>query len=262
MADESPIPPEWAAYLDEMAPRGHVAVDRTAALILGVDTYSWLERDQPLVPETAVIGDRRASRMADLAAHSRDLAPVEVVRIHGVPTTTPLRTAMDLGCVLKRWQAFAAMNALAGAYDLAAADFVRELPRHRRRRGVCQLRALIGHLTPEVESMRESRLLLAILDAGLPVPRAQHRVDLPGGEWFRVDFAYPHRRIAVEYDGSEFHDSTEEQRRRDRRRRDLMRQDGWEFIVVTSADFRGRREGVWLTQLRDLLAATHHNRRW
>lgn len=262
MAEAPRIPLEWSAYLREMSDRDHVAVDRTAALLLGVDTYSWTERDVPLVPETAVIGDRRATRMAALSAHSRDLLAREIAVLDGIPTTTPLRTAMDLGCVLKRWQAFAAMNALAGAYDLDAAAFVRAVPRHRGRRGVCQLRALIGHLTPEVESMRESRVLLAIIDAGLPVPRAQYPITVPNGECFRLDFAYPHRRIAVEYDGSQFHAATDEQRRRDRWRRDLIRQSGWEQVVVTSADFRRLGEGRWLTQLRALLAEPSGNRRW
>lgn len=262
MIDLPKVPSEWAAYLNEMADRDHVAVDRTAALLLGVDCYSWTERDLPLVPETAVIGDRRASRMATLSAHSRDLHTHEIVLVDGIPATSPVRTAMDLGCVLKRWQAYAAMNALAGAYGLDIGAFVRELPRHRGRRGVRQLRTLVGHLTPEVESMRESRVLLAIIDAGLPVPRAQYAITTPQGEDFRLDFAYPHRRISVEYDGAAFHDTTDEQRQRDRRRRDLIRQAGWEQIVVTSADFRTLREPRWLTDLRALLAEPQGNRRW
>lgn len=262
MTDVPRVPPAWAAYLNEMADRDHVAVDRTAALLLGVDCYSWTERDLPLVPETAVIGDRRASRMATLSAHSRALLPREVTVVDGIPSTTPVRTTMDLGCVLKRWQAFAAMNALAGAYGLEMSVLVRELPRHRGRRGVRQLRTLIGHLTPEVESMRESRVLLAIIDAGLPRPIAQYPITVGSGEEFRLDFAYPHRRIAVEYDGAEFHDRSDEQRQRDRRRRDLIRQAGWEQLVVTSADFRTLRDGRWLTDLRALLAESVTNRRW
>lgn len=245
-----------------MSERDHIAVDRTAALLLGIDTYNWTERDLPLIPETAVIGDRRASRMAALSAHSRDLRPHDILVVEGVPTTTPLRTATDLGCVLKRWQAFAAMNALAGGYDLDISAFVRELPRHRGRRGVRQLRSLVGHLTPEVESMRESRVLLAIIDAGLPAPLAQYPITVASGEGFRVDFAYPHRRISVEYDGAEFHTATDEQRRRDLRRRDLIRQSGWEQIVVTSADFRTQRERRWLRELRGLLAEPTSTRRW
>lgn len=257
------LPPEWRAYARVAADRHHVFVDRAAAWLLGVDTYAWAELDLPLVPETCVIGDRRAARVIGVSGGTRRLSADDVIVAHGVELTSPLRTALDLGAVLRRGDAYAAMNALARAYRIFPADLVRELPRYRRRRGVVQLRTLAGLVDPRIESARESRVFLAIHDAGLPLPTPQVEVEVDaGGVRFRVDFAYERRRLAVEYDGSEFHAATPEQYARDRRRRLLLRDAGWETVVVTKSDFTGDVNDRWLRSLRERLAESRTNRRW
>ena len=49
-----------------------------------------------------------------VASGERMLRPEDVVEIGGLRVTTPLRTACDLGRLLHRDQAFAAMDSLAG----------------------------------------------------------------------------------------------------------------------------------------------------
>ena len=114
----------------------HVAVDRTAAWLHGVEMLTLDE--QVLLPpiESCALRGRRPSRRPELDGRTRDLAPEDVMVVDGVRVTTPLRTALDLGCHLRQREAFAAMCLLARGHSFSAQDLVRELPRFRRRRGV------------------------------------------------------------------------------------------------------------------------------
>ena len=110
-----------------------------------------------------------------------------------------------------------------------------ELERFAGRRGVIQLRQLIEIAHELAESPGESATRLAIIDAGLPPPELQHWVTVNGVPTYRLDLAYPAHRVAVEYDGREFHDSPE-QRAKDAARRRWLREHGWTVIVVTKDD--------------------------
>ena len=115
-------------------------------------------------------------------------------------------------------------------------------------RGVIQLRQLIEIAHALSESPGESATRLVIIDAGLPAPELQHWVTVNGVPTYRLDLAYPAHRVAVEYDGREFHDSPE-QRARDAARRRWLREHGWTVIVVTKDDLASG-SSRWL----DLLA--------
>ena len=77
---------------------------------------------------------------------------------------------------------------------------------------------------------------------------------------FRLDLAYPARRVAVEYDGEEFH--AEAHRAHDERRRQLLHEAGWTVIVVRRGDFSGDRLYLWLADLRDALEGRYTTLRW
>ncbi len=183
--------------------------------------------------------------------------------IGGVTVTTPLRTSLDLACHLRRGEAYAALNDFARAYAVTPAALAVEIGRFRRRRGVIQARELISYVDPRLESPRESWTLLAIIDAGLPLPEPQFWVEIDGVLAYRVDFAYPSRRVCVEYDGREAHESTEAQRLHDRERRENLRREGWLVIVVRRGDFSGDRLDAWLRKLREALQnPSYSSRRW
>lgn len=78
---------------------------------------------------------------------------------------------------------------------------------------------------------------------------------------YRLDFAYPFQRVAVEYDGEEFH-SSKEQKRADAERREWLHRNGWTVIVVRKDGFTGQRLDTWLRQLRQALSDHGTNRRW
>jgi hypothetical protein len=239
----------------------HVITDRTAAWLHGIDAHVYAEHDDVPPVETCALRGSEPTTLAGVDGRTRDLRTEDVMVLQGLHVTTPLRTALDLGCCLRRREAFAVLNAFAHDHGLTAVDYVRALGRYRRRRGVVQLRDLVGLVNPLVESERESWTLLAIADAGLLVPEAQVWIEIDGVPTYRLDLAYRRRKVCVEYDGSEAH-AGPEQRAYDERRRAWLRAHGWVVIVVRSGDFTGEALDRWLAELREALTPAYSNRRW
>jgi hypothetical protein len=240
-----------------------VVTDRTAAWIHGVDVFVHSEHEVLPPVESCALRWKARARRDGVDGRTRDLSPRDIMTVSGVRVTTPLRTALDLGCNLHRRDAFAALCLFRKGFGLSTRALESEALRFRRRRGVVQLRQLIPWTDARVESPREAWTLLTILDAGLPAPEVQVWVeDDDGVPVFRVDLAYPRHRIAVEYDGRDWHHLTDEQKRHDAERRGWLRSHGWTVIVVRAGDFTGAALDAWLLELRRLLAATYSNRRW
>jgi len=240
----------------------HVVTDRTAAWLHGVDCFVWAEKDLVPVVETCALRGHEPTTLHGVDGRTRDLLPSEVTTVHGVLVTTPLRTALDLGCTLRRREAYAALNALARAHGLTREELLLSLPRFRRRRGVRQLRPLVQIMEPRVESERESWVLLEIHDATLPIPESQYWIVIDDVPTFRLDFAYLHLKVCVEYDGEEWHRKTPEQREDDEARRGWLRDNGWTVIVVQRGDFTGQSRDRWINELREALRPGYSNRRW
>lgn len=240
----------------------HVIADRTAAWLHGVDTFVLSEHDLLPPIETCVLRGHNPSRRAEeTTARTRDLLPSDVMSVGGLRVTTPLRTALDLSCHLRRREAFAAMCQLAGGNGFDRRDLERQLPRFRGRRGVVQSRGLVPLVEPRVESAREAWTLLEIATAGLPLPVAQHWVEVDGVASYRLDFAYPFARVAVEYDGAEAH-GTAQQRTADAERLAVLNELGWVVLVVRRGDFTPDAIDRWTRELRDALRPRYSNRRW
>lgn len=229
-----------------------VICDRTAAWILGVDAFRFAELDVMPPLDTYVLRGCRATDRPECDGGSRDLQPQDWVFIGGVRVTTPVRTALDLGCKLPRRQAVAAMDALMRVHGFTTADLMRELPRYFRRRGVVQLRQLVPLVDGLAESSGESWTRLEIADHGLPLPVAQHWVNVDGVPTYRLDLAYPRARIAIEYDGEQFHTQPED-RERDRVRREWLRDHGWRVIVVDRFSFSDDAAAAWIGELSSYL---------
>ena len=229
-----------------------VVCDRTAAWIWGVDTFDYYELDVLPPLETYVLRGHARTNRPQCYRGSRDLATCDFVLVEGVKVTTPLRTALDLGCKLSRRAALAALDAFMRQHAITHAEMLAQLPRYFRRRGVVQLRQLVPVADPRAESQPESWTRLEIVDAGLPWPTPQYWVVHEGRELFRLDLAYPRARVAVEYDGEEFHTSPE-QRDADRLRRRWLRDHGWTVIVVDKDAFTPEALAGWLHELRTAL---------
>jgi hypothetical protein len=232
-----------------VAERFTVLCDRTAAWLHGVDTFEYRELEILPPLETYVLRYHTRTRRTGLRGGERDLSPCDICTIGPVRVTTPLRTALDLGCKLRRRNAIAALDAFMRVHGVTREAMEAELPRYRRPRGVVQLRQLVPLADPRAESTGESWTRIEIHDAGLPAPEPQYWIVDRGRELYRLDLAYPRSKVAVEYDGVEFHDSPE-QREADRKRRTWLRDRGWTVIVVDKDSFTPEALGAWLNELR------------
>jgi hypothetical protein len=183
----------------------------------------------------------------------RDLLEEEICELEGVRVTTPLRTACDLACLRGRSGALAVLDAFCRQFGLTPADYERMLTeRFKGRRGVKQARELAPYAVADAESLAESWPRMSIIDAGLRPPTPQVWVHLPGIGRVRLDLAYEHLKVAVEYDGEEFH-SSDEQRSADERRRAALREAGWVVIVLRKTDFTPEAVDRWTRELRAVI---------
>ncbi|MCW2759463.1 MAG: hypothetical protein JWO46_3209 [Nocardioidaceae bacterium] len=234
--------------------RHTVVRDRTAAWLHGIDVFDYHETEILPPLETSVLRWHEPTRRADHVGGTRDLAPRDIQQVHGLSVTTPMRTALDLGCALPPRHGLAMLDAFARHYGFARSQLEREALRYRRRRGVVQLRRLLSMVDARAESPAESWTRYCMLDAGLPAPELQWWVDVGGVPTYRLDLAYPRHRVAVEYDGEEFHTSPDA-RRRDEERRAWLRAHGWIVIVVRRDGFGPRAVEAWTGEVRAALAS-------
>jgi len=244
-------PTSRAACAALVLPAHSVVCDRAAAWIYGIDTYEPDALDVDPALDVVAVGGANGSRRPEIVGGKRDLLPDEIVEINGIRVTTPIRTACDIACLRGRHRALATLDAFRREFALTDVDFALFLPRYRGRRGVRQLRELVTLSDPRSESPGESWTRLEIIDAGLPAPEPQVWVDLPGWGPVRLDHAYRHLKIAIEFDGREFHG--DDQRDHDLARREALRRAGWIVIVVTSTDLTTERVLSWTAELRSAI---------
>ncbi|MCW2781195.1 MAG: hypothetical protein JWR35_1644 [Marmoricola sp.] len=229
-----------------------VACDRTAAWIHGVDVVAYRETEILPPLETYVLRWHAPTARAGCDGGTRDLVPADIVEIRGLRVTTPLRTALDLGCKLSRRDGLFALDAFMREHGVRHSEMTELVRRFRRRRGVVQLRQLIAMADPRSESSGESWTRLEIIDHAIPWPELQCWIEIDGIPTYRLDLAWPRSKVAVEYDGEEFHTSAA-QRERDRERREWLRDHGWIVIVVDKDSFTAEAVDEWIAELRAAL---------
>lgn len=231
-----------SAALRLVVPPDAVVTDRTAGWLHGAPMVL-APNDHLITPPVSMFLNRKGARLRNDLVRSgqRLLRDEDVMEVHGVLVTTPVRTACDLGRLLHRDSAFAALDAMLrlGHFD---SDELWEAVGHAKgMRGVRQLRSLAPLADPRAESMGESVLRLRWLDiATLPRPQLQIPVARPGRWPYRVDLGVEELLLAFEYDGEEWHRRTTRQRERDRSRRAWLRDErGWLILPVTKVNVFG-----------------------
>jgi hypothetical protein len=225
-----------AAALRLVVPETAVVTDRTAAWLHGVDI---LPRSAVYAPPPLCVFGSTGSRVRrpEVASGIRTLSSDDVMVVHGVRVTTPLRTALDLGRLLWRFDALAALDGFL-RMGVPHDHLLLSVERFAGQRGVVQLRFLAPLADPRAESAGESAMRLHWLDAGLPTPELQWWVfDDHGVAVFRLDLALPDLRYAAEYDGRRFHEEKDGQPEHDEDRREwLDTQRRWHIEVFVHDD--------------------------
>ncbi|MGE2715385.1 hypothetical protein ACQI4L_15110 [Mycolicibacterium litorale] len=203
----------------------------TAAAIFGFDT------EEP--SELHVLNPHRHQlRPVDgLVVHRRDGAPL--VSAADRWATTPAWTAVEVARSLRRPRALATLDAALRSGTVSRGQLWRAAIEQAGRRGIVAVRDLLPLADPRAESPMESEARLVMIDGGLPLPELQFEIIDGNGELRRLDFAWPDQRVAVEYDGLDWHSSPDAMRA-DRRRQAALMDVGWVVIPIVFDDVRHR----------------------
>lgn len=203
----------------------------TAAALYGFDTEEPAELHVLNPPG-------RQLRSADgLVVHRRDGAPL--VHTAGRIATSPAWTAIEVARALRRPRALATLDAALRSGVCTRAEMWRAAIEQAGRRGIVAVRDLLALADARAESPMESEARLAMIDGGLPTPELQYEIVDGNGDLRRLDFAWPAYRVAVEYDGVDWH-TEPDALRNDRRRRLALQDVGWTVIAIVFDDVRHR----------------------
>jgi hypothetical protein len=238
-------------YRATSAPRTERQLIRAACLAAGAGatashrSAAWLwglvERP-PGWPEITVT-TAWAPRLQRVRVHrSGDLDGTRRILRYGIPTTTPLRTLVDLGAVVAAPTLTEVVDRALATRLVTLEALTAEMNRlsRRGRRGPGRLRDVLGErglIGAPSPSVLESRMLRVIVAHKLPVPAVEVIVG-PDGD-YRLDFAYLEIKLAMEVDGYSWH-FTPEQLQRDHERRNKLQNNGWRVLVFTWLDVTRR----------------------
>lgn len=207
--------------------RGIVAGNSAAA----VHGAKWVD---PGAPFEMIHSNRNP--LAGLRVRTEEIEEDEIVRIDGIPVTSVARTALDIGSWYPRDDAVAALDALACATDLKAADVDLLVQRHARRRGIQRARTALGLMDSGGQSPKETWLRLIVIDGGLPPPQTQIPVvDGPGDPFAYLDMGWEDIKVAAEYDGEE-HRASSRRYGWDLRRAERIQRQGWINVRISAGE--------------------------
>jgi hypothetical protein len=109
-------------------------------------------------------------------------------------------------------------------------------------KGVEKARLALEEMRIGADSFPETFLRLALLDAGLPEPELQLRIDPDNDRSPAADMGYRRHRIAIQYDGA--HHRTRDQQSRDNRRDAAFVNMGWAYLKANADDLAGGFESI------------------
>lgn len=183
-------------------------------------------------------------RRAGVIGHRVHVIRGEIGECDGIPVSLPPRTWLDLAGVLPlryviamgdQLIRFPRANFEGRTSPYAYKEGLRLLIRqHPNMKGVEKARQALDEMRVGADSYPETFLRLAMLDAHLPEPELQVRLD-PQDPWSpAADLGYRRFRIALQYDGA--HHLSREQQSRDNRRDEAFNNAGWSYFKVNADD--------------------------
>ncbi|HEY8797892.1 MAG TPA: DUF559 domain-containing protein [Candidatus Dormibacteraeota bacterium] len=208
-------------------PTGAAFSGRTAAWLHGLD----LPPCDPI--EVTMPESGGSSRRAGAAVCRAALGTDEIVLRRRLPTTSALRTSLDLGGRTPLTEGVVAADLFLHA-ELVSMDELRNyVAEHPGVKGVARLRRVVGLAEPEAESPMETRLRMLLVNAGLPRPEVQVSIHDASGRFIgRPDLLYRKHCLAIEYDGGNHRDRMVE----DNRRQNGLVGAGYRLLRFTAAD--------------------------
>jgi len=174
-------------------------------------------------PRSHVTTPRKRRSGPRITFHHAQLAPDEVTVEHGIPTTTPARTLVDLAPLLPS----PTLARMIEAAPRKGAPLAELLDRYPRRPGTAKLRAVLARAMPFTRSDLEAKVWAAMQRAGLQQPQVNQVI-----EGYEVDFVWHEHGVIAELDTYVTHGSRvafERDRERDRK----LAIAGWTVVRIT-----------------------------
>lgn len=228
------------ACLRLVVPPDAVICDRHAGWLHGAEMVLAPNEHLDLAPVTVFLPAGRGRLRNGLAdSGERTFARDDVVEIGGLRTTTPLRTAWDLG--RNRWpeRSLAALDQMLRLRVFPKAELLAGVERFRGMRWVTVLRTMAPHADGRAESPPESVLRLRWIEVRLPAPVPQMEI-WDGAEFLaRLDLANEELRFGAEYDGAEWHSDPAQQQHDRRRRQEVEERADWLVQPFVKANLFG-----------------------
>jgi very-short-patch-repair endonuclease len=188
----------------------------SAAELLGAPCAPAAADVEVVLPGTSLVSRTGLTIRADA------LLPEEITQAKGVRVTAPVRTAFDLARREPVLDAIIGVDALRRHCGVEPAAVLTVAAAHRNARRSRHLPSVLARSTALADSPMETRIRVAMEDAGLRAPVLQHPVGM-----YRLDLAYPDLRLAIEYDGREH--LTQERARKDLDRQAYLSARHWEI---------------------------------
>jgi hypothetical protein len=210
---------------------GAAVTGRSAAALWGLPVAEPYDDVELTVPPGSTV-----CRVPGLAVRRRLLDPGDVTEHRGVRLTTGAATAVDLARTGSLDEAVVMIDRLVQA-RVTDLDGVRTAAARASGRGCRQVREAAALADGLAGSPPETRLRLLLHRSDVPRPVAQFTVRDAAGFVARVDFAWPDRKVAVEYEGA-WHGESPQQVDADRDRLNRLTAAGWTVVFVTAADMR------------------------
>jgi very-short-patch-repair endonuclease len=235
---------KWMAAILACSPQA-VLSHRTAARLWGFRPGSLPGNDDLI--DVTVAAHRRLTCTGIRLHRARSLSEGDRGLRDRIPTTSPLRTLIDLAAVLNARELETAINE-ADRVGLVNPDALRSATTARSGlRGLAAIRDVLDRRTFRLtDSELERRFLLLVDRAGLVRPLTQQRVN-----GFRVDFYWPELRFIVETDGLRYH-RTSTQQAKDRKRDQRHAAAGFIVVRFTHAQVTFESQQV-IETLRDVI---------
>jgi hypothetical protein len=214
---------------------------RSAAVLHGIPLP---HHALPREVEVSVLEPHRSPRRAGIRSHQLTPGGQRVVSVDGLRCFSPEDAWIQLSASLSLEDLVVAGDFLitgAEPYSGDPAPITRAhlegaLRRHGRHRGVRSLRLALERIRYGSLSPQETRLRLAMEDAGLPSCEPNYRVtDENGHVGAMIDLAFPAYSVAVEYLG-DHHRATAAAYHKDIERREWLADRGWHVVFVTGGD--------------------------
>ena len=211
--------------------------------VFSCHTAGWLHGLDlsPVDPVEVTVQQAQMSNRTGVQIRRATLSAGEVARLRGLPVTSALRTAVDLGSRKPLVEAVVALEMAVNKRLVRVTELRSFIDANRGAKRIATLRRAIEMAETATQSPMETRLRLLLVMAGLPRPEAQVSLHDSAGRFLgRSDLYYPDRRLWLEYDGATHRESLVA----DNRRQNRLVNAGFRLVRLAAADIFQSPESV------------------